>query len=493
MTGPGRGEMTVRPSMITRWAPRMCSIYLVFVLCLMLFLPLQYASGKSSEPYWATPSGGPCNRYLSTQDGKHNLGGPEWEVDLGEDLSLRMAVGNDGTIYAVERSGETTVHAIGPGGKLEWEADYGLDELMSPSISANGTLVLMGSREDRETSVLMMLDKAGLPIYIEEVPGRPLFSPVPDDRGGLLVGTYGYKDDWIVIHYRSPSGEVLWNITFPKYRYDEPDEFVPAMDPEGRVYLVASFLDDDPMCISPNGTLLWTRGMYYVERAPPLITHEGNLVFETDGGLLCLSPGGSEVWRMSLGRSPSSNIALSSDGLIYLFSGYDENLVAIDSTSGNIVLEKRNSYDDPDKIIIADDGTIFGVEWDTITSWSRDGSERWYKSLWDDIDDIAMGNGGTIYVTTEYGVMAIRGDDNSTILVIAWCALAVLSITSLFGIAYLYKRGTDPPRPVLPASVLGPKEIKRVRCTRCSNVFPIPDGLSYITCPRCGLVSKEIW
>jgi hypothetical protein len=351
----------------------------------------------------------------------------------------------------------------------------------------------MGYRKDEGSSVLMMLDEAGLPVQLREVPGRPLFAPVADAIGGLLVGTYGYKEDWIELSYTDPSGDIIWNITFPKYRFDEPSEFVPAVDPEGRVYFVASFLDDDPVCISPNGTMVWPLGLYSVERTPPLITHEGNVVFETDQGLLCLDPAGSVVWRISLGRSPSSNIALSSDGLIYFFSGYDENLVAVDSRNGNIALEKRHYYDEADKIVIAGDGTIFGIGWDTITSWDRDGSERWYKSLWEEVYDIAMGMDGTIYVSTDYGIMAIRGDDNSTILVIAWCALAALSIVSLLGIAYLYKRGTDPPSPVLPASVLGPRDVKRVRCTRCSNVFPIPEGISYITCPRCGLVSKEIW
>jgi len=483
--------MTGRLSGREGWAASIGLIYIAFVLSLMFFLPLEVAGSGTQGPYWSSTSGGSCNRYLSSEEGARNLGGTEWEVDLGEDLDLALAVGNDGTIFSIERGGHTSVHAIGPGGRLEWESDYGLDELHGPSVSPNGSLILMGYSRDHDHSVLMMLDGSGLPVYVKEYPGRTFFPPVADERGGILIGTYEEWDDRADIIYIGPSGDPEWNVTFEKPRYHEPGSVLPAISPDGRVYFTASFMDDHPMCISPNGTLLWGGEAYLVESGPPLINHDENVIFEVEDGLLCLDPDGETVWRTSLARSPSSNLALSREGLLYFFSGSDR-IVAVDSATGEIILD-RSQHHEGDRILLSRDGTVFGIGWDTVSSWERDGSDRWHLFLWEDVHDIVMGKDGTLIVSTESGIMALKGDDNSTILAIAWVALVVLSIVSLLGIACLYRRWTVPPHPVLPSSVLGPSGAKRVRCTRCSNIFPVPDGIRYITCPRCGLVSREIW
>lgn len=222
----------------------------------------------------------------------------------------------------------------------------------------------------------------------------------------------------------------------------------PAVAPDGTVYIPANTVSGSAFtgilqAHDPEGALLWSFAMGYLDIASPTVGPDGTVyIGSRDGFLYAIRPNGTQRWRFTAATEISASPALNASGdTVYVRSGAtsapasSNRLYAVNTANGAqrwSVQLGDDSYASP---VVGADGTVYVAQASTATApggvraFSPSGAQLWVYSFGGDngaYGTPAIGADGTVYIGTMSGAFhAIRPEGT-----VRWVYQADGSITT---------------------------------------------------------------
>jgi outer membrane protein assembly factor BamB len=162
--------------------------------------------------------------------------------------------------------------------------------------------------------------------------------------------------------------------------------------------------------LNPDGSLRWQDDYTYSTYGTPVIGLDGTVYACRDHGLSAFSPDGTLRWfhaTYSYCRTP----AVGSDGTVYCGAG--ETLFALSPDDSLLWTYAAGGYIYSSPVIRADGVICFVADYHDVQALNPDGSEKWTwtspgnRSL---RDGLAVGEDGSVFAWSDYGVHAIDAD-----------------------------------------------------------------------------------
>lgn len=312
-----------------------------------------------------------------------SAGKTKWIFETEAPVLSSVAIGRDGTIYAVD---ERNLYAINPDGSLKWKYSPLWGEKLvyyenPPVIAPDGSIYV------RTANYIIVRNSDGTGKWgfpVDGSGGSPAIRP-----DGTVFVTTGYYFSAI-----NPDGSLKWkkessgtttsisqdgtiysqNVTsLSALKQDGTLKWIfhhinlsspPSIGMDGVVFykhnipnpMLNSDTDKGLSAINADGTLKWFNNSVIFEETP-VINAEGVLhIASEDGYLNALNPDGSFKWRSYIGNSFKSSLTIGFDGAIYGMT--DDKCLSAFDPEGKIKWKcyTGSSVSSP---AIASDGTIY--------------------------------------------------------------------------------------------------------------------------------------
>lgn len=337
----------------------------------------------------------------------------KWSYWTENDISGSIALGSDGTVYAVD---VTNLYSLDPDGSLKWKCPHGLEgTLSSPIVSPSGS-VYIGTNKgicviDQNGSVMWRSSTMASPSSIgpygtcyAEIPSNDVYNPLPT---AVAI---------------NPDGTVKW--TSSDYYWGAS-----AIGFTGTIYGVptgSALLSSRVWAINPDGSLKWElKSGDYADNENLLIgPHE--LVFSTtyhypatgggvpSGTYLCVADANGT--RVGLGSGTKMPSVIDQGGGIYSYSSYKYNdtyrlnIYARDK-AGNFKWETASGHFIGYALTVDSGGTLYSTDEDGYLNAIKNGGIRWKSRIGVSYGSPAVADDGTIYAkSSELGIVAIASD-----------------------------------------------------------------------------------
>lgn len=139
-------------------------------------------------------------------------GGLLWLVDLGRPLAGGLAMGADGTIYAVSK--QPALHAVSPQGQQVWTLALPFAPLGTPAIRSDGAVLVLGAKGE-----VLAASPQGEQLWLfqPEINEDVLDSPIISAAGNVYYLTTNR------LRAVEPDGNLLWDVRIPTYSYVTPE------------------------------------------------------------------------------------------------------------------------------------------------------------------------------------------------------------------------------------------------------------------------------
>lgn len=302
-------------------------------------------------------------------------GAAKWTY-AGSDFMTEVVRGADGTIYAVDFSGN--VYALYANGTQKWKVGpYTLAGQLS--LGADGTIYLAS-----DTKVVALSPDSGAEVWA-----------APKDLGGNIRGLALGKNGTIYaattsLHALDPAaqGNVLWSTPFTGSVTGRglaigPDGtiFFSVYDGNGGVNIVA---------VSAASALKWSRfALYGDQPSSPVVGPDGTVyACSTPPGasLVALAPNGDVKWRHWHNEICKGAPAIGADGKIYIVT--DRTVRAIDASNGRAAWKQDTAVGQGESspVFLSTKDIVFGTYDDLATyytgttlatsGWARDGGDN---------------------------------------------------------------------------------------------------------------------
>ncbi len=300
----------------------------------------------------------------------------EWRVDLGRGRWLgnfeALALGSDGTIYAVTSAGN--IFAVDSGGAIIWSRSFYTEDIGPPVITDEGTIYL-----GTDTS-LHALDSSGNTLWQIQIPDRIVGSPTVGSDGTLYLGTL--EGDLMALN---PSGERQWLVSGAAGYHWLNDSYTPILGNGDVIYFPGS--TGSLRSFNPDGTTRWEYTFPGFDRATHVVVADnGDIYLGMKGGssfpqMVSLDKQGNLRWTVPLSFFTYANHlpvpAITPDGTIIVAPGYG-GIYAFDSAGFEL-------WNDPDHKTIAaspmigSDGMIYTADHrGSIRAYQTDGTLSWH-------------------------------------------------------------------------------------------------------------------
>lgn len=390
---------------------------------------------------------------FTPHDTKSNEGGIKWKTKVGGMLSS-PSISGENTIYVGSR--DDYLVALDQNGSVKWKYE-GEEFFLTATVGPNGT-IYAGSIHTvyafNRSGSLKWSVGIGKEIYgISEDPNLRIDSQiVVGSDNTVFVGCT--KNRLYAIN--TTSGEKKWYVQKP-YEDSIYSFSSPAIGSDGTIY--AGSDDNNIYAFYPNGTEKWsfnTGGNVL----SPTIGDEGIIYAgSSDHNVYALNKDGSLLWKHKIDDSPSPSLAIGPDGTIY--SGGDK-LYAINQDGslkwsynpGLLYLSVRSP-------IVSADGTVYAASADTLLAVDDEGKLKWkcFTGGWAHPIELFFGDGsisdspsigsdGTIYVSTEDGMIYAIGGERTFLKSYSWVIFSMIILVGIiFGITvlvYLLRKNRSP-------------------------------------------------
>ncbi len=322
----------------------------------------------------------------SGQSGAFPVAGPRtlslaWQVSADDDVVAPVAVGADGTVYAVSKSG--VLQAISSSGAEKWSSRMGAASLGSPVLNAEGTLVIVGDQLGR-VKAWNTSDGSGAWI-------TPRFGQVLGAVTIAKSGTIWFLANGARLIALKPDGSVDRTVTMPadgvgsvaiapdrtlfvatvdgqlrRFGHDGDQMYAtplpyapttaPAVGPDSAVTVA---VDTEVIKVDgSNGAILWRKSLGVRMRSMPAVSADGTTIIGVDDGrVVAITADGTTAWTVKTGATVQSAPAVDANGNVYIGSG-DATLYAFDATGKR--LSTFRALDAIDSAVtIGPDGTAY--------------------------------------------------------------------------------------------------------------------------------------
>lgn len=284
-------------------------------------------------------SGWPINGYAT----------PEWVVSS-------PAVGPDGTVYFGCYDGY--LYALnGANGSLKWKKRLGYIVTSSPSLSADGTIIYIGSEgfssndDISGDNGLHAVGSDGNPIWTFKTKAYVESTPAISSDGTLY---FGCGDQYI--YAVDSSGALKWRVLTGSSVKSSP-----AIGADGTVY-IGSYDGYFYALLPEKGELKWRFEVGKVVHASPALGPDGTIYFGAlTSNFYALNPDGSQRWSpVSTGNWIFSSAAVRSDGVV-IFGSDDGVVRALNVEDATVKWAKQASERVPidSSPVIAKDGSVY--------------------------------------------------------------------------------------------------------------------------------------
>jgi hypothetical protein len=454
--------------------------------------------GQDTSNQWAQPSGGQFHQRASPYNGEKNMGGLEWELELGGYGSSPPVIGSGGSIYVSSRgegSGADSLYCFNQDGDIQWKEIFDVSSMKGPVLDNQGNIVLAYS-ETEGNSYLVRYDQNGNQLLQREIDGSAIEYPIIDQEDHIFLVIRRLIEE----RYDSYSQNYLCKYTtgfIPIWEYELPysqdDYTLPAIAPDGSLYFNSySFtaLDEDGERIWSNHSL----GSLY----PPLY-HKNRIYLTTLFHLACLDLSGEMQWLYTPEHGiMGSPLSLSSDDCIVFFD--DDYYIYKVDLNGDLVWEQNTQSGSLTDPLCSADGFIFAHDHSNVFKFDEQGRRMWDSTYLsasgmigpDHGEGIALSSDGSIYYTDGPEMGKFKGIDFSTPITIAWFFLIFITLTAAIGAFVLYQKRSirvlrkGPLSPPRAQSPLPQYSFSELQCPNCSRVFS-PISNERISCPYCGM------
>ena len=237
-------------------------------------------------------------------------------------------VAPDGTIYQCVRNATiNNVYAINPNGTQKWAVKLDAAIGAFPALSADGVLYCLTNK-----STLYALDaSSGAIKWQQSLDGATGSAVAIDKAGNVYAGTSA------AIYSFKPNKEQNWkleevNVT-EQATFALKDQVLYATLKNGGLVAVDM----------TNGTKKWTYPTTKGDAYFPIADKNGNVYFTEKGSqtVHAVNASGSKIWEKNVGNNLNySGGALSTDGILYIGTQSNNNVLGLDITNGNIVFEE---------------------------------------------------------------------------------------------------------------------------------------------------------
>ena len=237
-------------------------------------------------------------------------------------------VAPDGTIYQCVRNATiNNVYAINPNGTQKWAVKLDAAIGAFPALSADGVLYCLTNK-----STLYALDAASGAIkWQQSLDGATGSAVAIDKAGNVYAGTsaaiYSFKSNKEQ-NWKLEEVNVTEQATFAL-----KDQVLYATLKNGGLVAVDM----------TNGTKKWTYPTTKGDAYFPIADKNGNVYFTEKGSqtVHAVNASGSKIWEKNVGNNLNySGGALSTDGILYIGTQSNNNVLGLDITNGNIVFEE---------------------------------------------------------------------------------------------------------------------------------------------------------
>ncbi len=229
----------------------------------------------------------------------------------GNDIESSPAIGDDGTIYFGDWSGN--IHAVNPNGTRKWKYTTGDVVTSSPAIGGDGT-VYCGSHDDY---VYAFYPNNGTVKWKFKTGSWVHGSPTIGDDGTIYIGS----DNGYLYALYPNNGSMKWRCSIGATWAS------PALDENGTLYI--GVWEEKFYAIFPNGTIKWTFDPgHRIWGSSAAISADETIYFGTSDisgtspwefDIIALNPDGTEKWRKYI-ETIFSSPAIGEDGTVYIGS-----------------------------------------------------------------------------------------------------------------------------------------------------------------------------
>ncbi len=202
-------------------------------------------------------------------------------------------------------------------------------------------------------------------------------------NGTIYVGTWNIECHEGALYAFNSNGTLLW-----KYNTYGGIRGSPTIGSDGTIYVGSYF--GVVYAINPDGTLKWeynaTESVIHYITSPLVIGPDGTIyvsICNLFPGFYAFNPDGTVKWT----QHAKGSITIDSNGIIYCgSSAFNE-----DGTSSSETLTTSTSE------IVGSDGTIYTINWGTITAKNPNGTTKWNYTVNGEIGSCLIGSDGTLY------------------------------------------------------------------------------------------------
>ncbi|MFO7657542.1 MAG: PQQ-binding-like beta-propeller repeat protein [Bacteroidales bacterium] len=237
-------------------------------------------------------------------DGSNNT---KWEFELPNDhgggIFGALAIGSNGTIYAVDKS--DGLFAINQQGKKLWSYKLDRSSYSSPAVAPDGTIYVVDYDDNlyaiKPNGKLLWKYQAGKDINYDAIVAKDGTAYIGSENSLLAIGL---------------NGEKQWEFDLPGAALN-----VPSLANDGTLFIACT--DKNIYAINSDGSLKWkydTGGSVF---AAITIDAAGSLYFGTyadSGKLMSVSNLGQFIWEYPLGLGYSQPV-IDDDGTLYVGTG----------------------------------------------------------------------------------------------------------------------------------------------------------------------------
>jgi outer membrane protein assembly factor BamB len=291
-------------------------------------------------------------------DENHALvGGVKWALQIGKSQTSPV-IGPDGTVFVSAL--DSYLYAVNPNGTLKWRFQAGQGMESSPALSADGSVVYVGSDDN---SLYAINTNNGTQRWKYKASDDVNASPAVGPDGTIYFTTSNWLA-WAI----GADGRKKWSASIAPRNTSLWADGGCAVDPAtGTVYAGGS---DGLYAFSYGGTLKWKAAAGAPVWSHPAVGADGVVYFHArDGILRAVRPNGSALWSASVGSGYAEPV-LGSDGTLYI-AGQQ---IGLSAFRGGGVGRPTISwlYDSPDPV--AAGGTLTLAAVDTV-----DGGGTWQR------------------------------------------------------------------------------------------------------------------
>lgn len=341
------------------------------------------------------------------------------------------AIGSDGTIYV---GAETCpglddsrlpggLYAINPNGSVKWRYDTlgrpggGTQMLSPPAIAGDGTIYVWSLLHDSplpgETDTTFAVLHAVRPDGSEKW-------RCSVDQGYVIVPALAIGRDGTVyvgasdtsVYAIDPLGQVQWHV---KLAVGDPAVPSVVVATDGTIYASAA-VTGSVYALKADGTVKWSYAAPEGEALGGIALGSDGAIYVGHGwSVMALNSNGTLRWMLPVDGCVRSSPAISADGTVYVHVSGDsyQVLVAISPEgirSWDASIDTRNSFLQYSSPTIAADGTIYicGGGF-TFSAVNPDGTSKWSLAAPIACTSPAIGQDGTIYLGSFYGLVALSG------------------------------------------------------------------------------------